>query len=607
MLVTKPRRLVSFDTVEAEAERRNSRSPPWWTVVALVAAMTCAYFATIVYVFGIHDDYETLLYKSSNPFFFNDAAQALSIARPILILVSNIPLAPMHSIADFRWGRVFSLLTVCFLGFQLIQISVRYLRIRASHALLVAIATFLAPGFAFSIMNLASWGPDFVSIALAFFAYAILSTTNVDAFLLRDAIRPHSVYLFLRRSVDYASTKRFLWSSALLLTALYNYPINSLIVCLFPVLALLFSTSSRPYRLTIACRDIAFIVCNLIAYIATTKLIYFPLVTRLYGLKAFPSQGPGSEYRFAVQLDPYTVFARLGEALRVAANLWFLPQSRFYLASLLLVLCATGLATFRKTCTPADPHHDFLGRLNIASRKLDGIVCLAALLACYLLALAPVLYSIGGYIDYRTVVVATALTATIVLYAVGAGVSIIASTIARYGIRRVQWAGFVSAGFVLIGVGITSAQVNTTVRLARQEFAYARVIARQAVQEDAKTLVIIDPRPAFMPYDYPIAEDRQHRAILPYTLGCFSSICLPLEGIFEVASRQAGFGEGRFAIEIFRGEASRSVTCDLFTAGATLPPSLTSEIAARIEKIRTHGNVTCVPFELTWFDTQGDE
>jgi len=126
---------------------------PVWSVVAFAAGIGLALSPNLFYLYGIHNDYEMALQAEQHHLFFTEAGDLAAIGRPVAALLSNIPMLPVGEFADFRWTRLFSLLTVCVLGAQMISISVRTLQVRTLDAVAVALATFLVPSFIYATLN----------------------------------------------------------------------------------------------------------------------------------------------------------------------------------------------------------------------------------------------------------------------------------------------------------------------------------------------------------------------------------------------------------------------------------------------------------------------
>src|SRR5476651_311714 len=96
------------------------RRVPSWAFVAFSVAFFVALSPNLLQVYGIHNDYEMLIFKNHGVL-FHEAEHLFSIARPLAAILSNLTLLPAESIADFRWTRLFSVATVCFLGLQMIS------------------------------------------------------------------------------------------------------------------------------------------------------------------------------------------------------------------------------------------------------------------------------------------------------------------------------------------------------------------------------------------------------------------------------------------------------------------------------------------------------
>ena len=84
------------------------RRVPLWAFALLVSASyIVAWSPNLLHVFGIHNDYEMLIFKNYG-LLYSEAEQSFSIARPVGALLSNLTVLPAESIADLRWTRLFS-------------------------------------------------------------------------------------------------------------------------------------------------------------------------------------------------------------------------------------------------------------------------------------------------------------------------------------------------------------------------------------------------------------------------------------------------------------------------------------------------------------------
>ncbi len=580
-----------------------NRATPQWLFWAFAIAMVIAYLGSTFAVYGVHGDYDSFTGRNpDSPFYFVEAWQLLSVARPVAVWVSNIPLYPMSGIEDFPWARLFGMLALCVIGIHMISICVSRLRVRPFDALALAIVAFLAPAFAVSIMNIAAWGPYQTAVWFAFCAYSFLSVSNKQLFLFSSYATARQYRGVIRHVWHYITRWHFGLAFLFFQIAMYDYPSNALFFCLLPAIALLFSQSPFLYRALIACRDIVFLGANLVIYFLTTKLIYFPILKANYPVRVFPDTGYTSYYRFELQRDPLAFLARLSEQLRVGGNLWFLPQSHVYIAVAMIVLGGLWLAQSR--FVPSSTNFGSqLARLKIKSAWSEGAFIVGIVAICYFVSGSPILLSIGGIVDYRTIAAPTALTAVIFLFMIGGIAEILEVRVPS--LNALPWSlpRIAIIAVLISAVGITADHIRMTVRLSVNEFAYVTSLIRHAAETDHRTLVILDQRDVFPPNDLPVAYDQKQRAIMPYQLGCFSSYCFSQPEIYAIARRQLGYANTRIAINIFRGDEAQGLTCASFAApDSAIPPALSAETTDKIKEIQKRGGVDCVPFDLVWHD-----
>src|ERR1051325_9816028 len=99
------------------------RHAPLFAVLAFSLAVAFAFSPNLLSIYGIHNDYEMLSSKRL-AFFHPEAGELFAIARPVAALLTNLTMLPVESLSDYRWTRLFSLLTMCVLGAQLMSICI---------------------------------------------------------------------------------------------------------------------------------------------------------------------------------------------------------------------------------------------------------------------------------------------------------------------------------------------------------------------------------------------------------------------------------------------------------------------------------------------------
>jgi hypothetical protein len=317
-------------------------------------------------------------------------------------LLSNIPMMPVRAFDDFRWTRIFSTLSMCFLGVQMIWICVQVLKVKVVDATALALATFLTPAFIYSILNTTAWAPHLVTIFFAFVAYAILSRSNVQALAFLSFASPPDNREMWRQVVTYVSVRRVLVASLVMQLGLYDFPPNALIVTIFPVICVLFSRAPQSYRALLALRDMGFIVGNLALYVATAKLIYFPFVSVLgFGAASHPSNAfearVGQNYKYTFNTDIGEMFDRLQEIVRVSGDLWFLPQARVHIVLgvvivlALVVAASIALVERRKAGGCVAEESTAVTRLGFGWWTSTGVIAVGVFTACFLFSASAVL------------------------------------------------------------------------------------------------------------------------------------------------------------------------------------------------------------------------
>src|SRR5216684_752627 len=102
---------------------------PGWTIVGFCAVYLAAFLPCVLFVVGIHNDYEMIWYKTWG-LFHTEAHALVAIGRPVAALLTNLTVLPAVEIADFRWVRLFSIATIWVMGAQLLIICICHLAIR---------------------------------------------------------------------------------------------------------------------------------------------------------------------------------------------------------------------------------------------------------------------------------------------------------------------------------------------------------------------------------------------------------------------------------------------------------------------------------------------
>jgi hypothetical protein len=550
----------------------------------------------VLQIFSLQDDYDVLTYRDIHFYFHNEAEHLLAIARPVAALLTNLPILPVQSLEDFRWVRIFSILTVCVLGAQMIWNFVVRLNVRPLDAVVLALVVFLGLAFVYAALVTTAWAPHLLTTFIAFGAYTLLGRSNTRclSFLVlwrredyRAMVRPLRSYLRLRE----------VWLAGLVCQlAFYDYPPFALLLTVFPMVGVLFSQAPRAYRTLIACRDVAFIAANIAIYSLSTALVYLPVV-RLFTAKgsgtaaAYESELTATLYanhQFKYGFDIGSMLKRLGELTVTSGDLWLLPQYRMHILAASVVLVAVAAANLVRR--PAGT------RLLLGSWASEGTVVLPVASACFAMAASPVLAAAGGFVAYRTTVAPTALAAIVFVFA-------LRSLLALFSARAADAAMVLTAGLAFA----SNLDANIAVmHLGRNEYAYFAGVVREAIADKSKTIVVIDPRPMGGPemYNRSPIYDQQGRAVPAHDLGCFSSYCLQTGTIISVIAARLGLAKDAFTVFVPRGDVPvPGLTCAMLNGPTpAYPPNAAKQEIAAIDQIRARPPVTCVTLDLAWHD-----
>lgn len=580
-------------------------------VFAVLAAI--AYAPNILVVVGIHNDYELLSVKSLT-FLHPEAEQLFRIARPVAALLSNVPVWPLQSLEDYRWSRLFSVITLCGLAAMMMAICTRRLGVRVVPAFCVTVGALMVPPFVYSVLNAAAWAPHLVSILAALAAYRMVSRANVQLLALESGAR-WDVRITLWQIFSYLRLKPVYRACLVYQLAFFDYPPNALVLVCFPVITVLFSDAPRKYRWLLASRDIAFVSFNVVLYSLATKLFYMPVA----GLFLPPVVPPDPEinpfaariapsYRFDFNTDPVEFVRRLHDTLKVAGDVWFLPQLQFHYVVLSVAVVAVIAANIsrrrdRESASEILPTEGLV-RLNFGARISDGAVVTAVLAICFLIAASPVVASGGGFVTYRTIAIPTAIAGIVFLFAAAALAQFcwsVAGGARRFSVRV--------RNTTLILIAIVGAASNLiinyeTMILARNEFGYFTDIMRTAMKNKSRLVVLYDPRPLTLPEDHPVVYDQQRRPIPPYELACFSGYCFQTGAIAHIASEMMGAPKDYITVFPMRpGDPFVDMDCPRLMASFAKPPEdVPDRIAATINWLKNIRPVTCVNYGLGWHD-----
>ena len=569
---------------------------PTWVFGLFVAAIAIAFWPNIVQVGGIHGDYETLYFKSSG---MGMVDQYLAIGRPVAAVIANLTMWPLQSLADFRWVRLFSVLTACLLGLQMLAICIVVLRTRKTDAITIAIAAFFVPPFIYSILQPAAWAPHLVTMVIAQSAYLVLSRSNFQAVPFAILIGRREWRAVARHCLDYAGSRPVWLGFLIFQLALYDYPPNAMILVLFPVIAVLFSPTPWAYRMLIAVRDLCFVGAALVVYSVSAKLIYYPLVRpfvywnseawRLANVgKADVNTAANYDYKF--NIDVGEMLARLGRLAKVAGDIWFLPQSQFYVVTGAVVLLAIAVGAFAV----------------LRSRQmLKSVTVLLVPVVCFLAAAVPVLVAGGGFITYRTIPAPIAITAIVFVFAVG---SLARSLWRLVGDPHRAAARIGDAAMALAICAALAANLYAnyvTMRLTTNELAYFKDIVRTAAANRSRAIIFIDPRPITLPEENPQIYDQHGRPVPPFELGCLSGYCEQSGAIVRIAAEEVGLPRESFNVLVIRnGKPVSGVTCDtLMAPDPVYPPQASERTIWFVNFYRSQKPFTCVPYSLAdWHD-----
>jgi len=472
------------------------RQAPWPAVMVVCMAIAIAFSPNVIEVYGVHNDYEMLHFKSHS-FFHNEAETLFGIARPVAALLTNLTVLPVQSLADYRWTRIFSILTMCLMGCQLVALCIYRLRTSAIDAVAVALVTLLGPPFIYSVLNASAWSPHLLSVLLVLVAYAVLGGANVLLASFGEAFERRDLRLLQRQVWQYCRLEPVWIACIVYQLALFDHPPNAMMLALFPVVAALFSRAPVAYRALLAARDFAFIGGNIVLYTLAVKLVYLPIVGLFTSMPPPYGSALGERiiatYRFDFNFDPSVAAVRLGNLLKVAGDLWFLPQTAAHIALGGLVLLAFVLAQLpvpRRRASPQDAaSQPLLSRIGVSSGAAAALGTIAVPCVSLLVGSSTIIASATGFVTYRTIAVAIAILAVICLFAVRGIVDWAARLVMDPGVA-VRRAGDAAVALIACTAVAANFYMNDlTMRLARNEFAYFSGVVRQAVERKADVIV----------------------------------------------------------------------------------------------------------------------
>ena len=592
-----------------------------WAAAIFAVVIAIAYAPNVVEIFNILDDYDVLLFK--NQYFHLphlETEHLLSIARPVAALFTNVFILFVQSVESLRWLRIFSILTTCLLGAQMLRICIFRLRTRVSDALAITLGTFLGLPFIYAIVDATAWAPHLLTTFFAFCSYILLSRSNIQSILFLDLWRRGKYRASYRRLISYVFSWPVLGACLFYQIALFSYPPYALMLIVFPVIGVLFSQAPRAYRTLVAARDLAFVGLNLIFYSLATALVYLPI------FRLFSAKGSGTDsayesdlvaalyapHQFKYNTDVFAIIRRFAHLTTVSGDLWFLPQTGMHVLTGFVLLMALLLANIGRgwRVGPYSADDGRLQRLRVGGLLSDGAVVVLISAIAFTMAALPILGSSGGFVAYRTVVGAISVLAIIFIFAVRGLAELLWG---RFGNPRYakEKAGCAALAIVVFAAFSANFYANyVTAILGRNEYAYFTGIVRQAIDNNSKAVFVIDPRPSRGAEDYnqwPV-YDRMGRAVPPMDVACFSSFCRQTGGIVRVLAKQLGQSYNSFEVFVPRDDDPvRGLTCEMLTAAEpTYPANASAHSISLINQYRAMSPLTCVTLDLAWHDLGAD-
>ncbi|MEI6200899.1 MAG: hypothetical protein WCP68_03010 [Enhydrobacter sp.] len=586
---------------------------PAWTIVAFCTIYLAVFLPCIIYVVGIHNDYEMIWYKAWS-LLHNESTAMFALGRPIAALLTNLTILPAMEISDFRVVRLFSIATTWVIGAQLIIICVCHLEIRARDAVVIALAVLLVPSFLYSVLAAAAWAPHLTTIFFALYGYSLLSRTNIQVTSFHGLLKRKDYRALLPQFGEYLRLRQVILAIVFVQLAFYDYPPQAMILACLPVATVLFSSHPPTYRLLLAIRDLAFLAGNLVIYFVTTKLLYLPVV-RLFVHRFSEAwlKGPHSgfetrmaeSYRYAINSDPGELLRRLKGVLRVSGDLWFLPQLNIhdYVGVAILLVLATLLASHgrRGRSTRLDGFEG-ADRLRLDGWMSSGVVAFATVFAGFLAAASAVLVSGGGFVSYRTIAMPIAVACIVAVFMSRYLAEFVTAMSGASPLSQKR-AGDWAMATLVAAAAIAIVYANyLTMRMARNEHAYFKQIMREVVAGGAQSLVVVDPRPFTLPEDHPAIFDQAGRAVVPYELGCFTGYCLQTDAIFRIIATELGSDPKSLSIYTVRGgDPWPGISCEyLQSPTIAIPPSASEKARTLIRNVRWNTPAACFTYDLKW-------
>jgi hypothetical protein len=332
-------------------------------------------------------------------------------------------------------------------------------------------------------------------------------------------------------------------------------------------------------------------------FVLISKLIYFPVGHFFRLLTSVLDSGPNSIYRFVFDFDWRHVTERLLESLWVAKDLWFLPNFETAIVSSYAAIAALiALAWLAKS------------RRTHVTR--DGMLLGAAIVSCYVIAVAPLIFSLGGLISYRTMLAPTAIVMVVVLYLLRELHRVLVPRLQRHA----TWMKSPDIALlppVLVAIcWATSYSICSVIQVCQNEIAWVASAVREAKAKHADGLVFIDGRATISPEELRVASDAHGHALLPYESGCFSTYCIFAPGIYEAAKVELGLAPEAIQVMIVRDESLRGVPCEAFIRNMQLHAGLLGwstiyRFAIRLhEFLQEEPKFECREYDTKWLDLE---
>jgi hypothetical protein len=482
----------------------------WKLLAALFVVMVFVFSPFFTTDFGFHNDYrvrDQVVYTQHAEY-----VHLLYVGRPVNAVLFNWHQSLFTHVADFKAGRVASFVATFIAAALFFLYLSRRVKVDSATAFTMALVAATLPPCVLDAGWLSNAVPGPFNLVMAAVAYGVL---DAGWRLVQRRVRAGIIAVVAG------------WP--LLVAAFLNYPPTTLVV-LLPAFVRILAASRPPWEdvRRLVLRDLILTGAAMVAYFALHRFVLTPYFTRTLGT-AFTSWDTKT-YTFAVSFSWHEWTARLGQALRVAGNLWSTSSGWLLPATIAFVSAVALVATSSSA-----------GRQTAAARWRFSVERIVLLVLIGGFMLSPVLLPPNGFVAYRVIVPFAAAAGCLAVWAVLTLAGVVPVRRGGSIVRTVAVLGFVL--FAAVGgrrIALAMSQ-NAAAELA---FYRSHLVPLQSVPAGSSARIDI----RLLPQGTSLIGTR-----LPLELsGLASNEGLFMDAIVHCVAEEMGVPRDRYTIRTFR-------------------------------------------------------